>query len=294
MTVPLLSQAGSAESVNAAIGPRGIIPASVATLFALELQPQNPEAAATLVGSVFLVIFATVVFEGGLARHIAQALTVIPRRPIVVGGGRVGRALAERLEDRGEEVLIVEIDDDVIEQLRADGFTVRRGDGSEREVLEKAGADNAKVIAAATADDEVNLLIGQLARNTFGVETIVSRVNHPDNVDAFEDLDIEAISSWLSIAWSMDNVIERPAIARWMTELDEEGYVQEVEVNSDRIVGMSVSGLRAELSKDCHLALITRDGNNRLPHPDDAIEPGDHLTFIGRKAAVREALDYCE
>ncbi|WP_123533644.1 cation:proton antiporter domain-containing protein [Halosimplex salinum] len=276
-----------------AIGPRGIIPASVATLFALELRPQNPEAATTLVGAVFLVIFATVVFEGGLARHIAQGLNVIPMRAIVVGGGRVGRALAERLEDRGEEVVIVESDDRAVERLRRDGFSVHRGDGTQKDVLENAGADTAKVIAAATADDDVNLLIGQLARNTFEVETVVARVNSPDNVEAFENLDIEAISSGMSIAWSMDNVIERPGIARWMTELDREGDVQEVEVTTEGIVGETVSELQSELPENCHLALITRDTENRLPHPDDRIERGDHLTFIGRKEAVRQALEYC-
>jgi NhaP-type Na+/H+ or K+/H+ antiporter len=276
-----------------AIGPRGIIPASVATLFALELRPQSPSAATTLVGAVFLVIFATVVFEGGLARHIAQALNVIPMRVIIVGGGRVGRSLAERLEDRGEEVLVVESDDRAIERLRRDGFSVRRGDGTQRDVLERAGADNAKVIAAATADDDVNLLIGQLARNTFDAETVVARVNDPDNVEAFEDLDIEAISSGMSVASSMDNVIERPGIVGWMTELDREGDVQEVEVTSEGAVGETVSGLQAELPDNVHLALLTRDEENRLPRPDDRIEEGDHVTFIGRREAVRQALDYC-
>jgi len=276
-----------------AIGPRGIIPASVATLFALELRPQNPEAATTLVGAVFLVILATVVIEGGLARHIAEALNVIPMRAIVVGGGRVGRSLAERLEDRGEEVLIVEHDEDVVERLRRDGFSVRHGDGADRITLENAGAGEAKVIAPATADDDVNLLISQLAKNTFDVDTVVARVNMPHNVEAFEDLDVEAISTAMSIAWSMDNVIERPAIARWMTELDRQGDVQEVEVTSESVVGKTVTKLRTELPDDCHLALITRDNANRLPHPNERIQRGDHLTFIGRKDAVRDALDYC-
>ncbi len=276
-----------------AIGPRGIIPASVATLFALELRPTNPEAATTLVGAVFLVILATVVIEGGLARHIAQALDVIPMRTIVVGGGRVGRALAERLEDRGEEVLIVERDEAEIERLEGEGFSVHRGDGTHRDVLEAAGAENAKVVAAATADDDVNLLVGQLARNTFDVETVVARVNNPDNEEAFRNLDIEAISTGMSVAWSMDNVIERPGIARWMTELDRQGDVQEVEVTQESLVGESIAELRSELPDDCHIALITRDHDNRLPHPDDTIEAGDHLTFIGRKEAVRAALEYC-
>lgn len=276
-----------------AVGPRGIIPASVATLFALELQPQRPEVASTLVGTVFLVIFVTVVFEGGLARHVAQALDVIPMRAIIVGGGRIGTALAERLEDRGEAVLIIERDETVVQQLREDGFTVRRGDGTQRDILEAAGADNAKVVATATSDDDVNLLIGQLATNTFDVETVVARVNEPGNVDAFRDLDVEAISSWMSVAWSMDNVIERPAIARWMTELDRMGDVQEVEVTAASIVGSTVAELTAELPDDCHLALISRDDNNQLPEPADTIEPGDHLTFIGRREAVRDAIDYC-
>jgi NhaP-type Na+/H+ or K+/H+ antiporter len=275
-----------------AIGPRGIIPASVATLFALELQPQNATAATTLVGTVFLVILATVVFEGGLARHIAQALDVIPQRTIIVGGGRIGRALAERLEDRGQAVLVIEQDEETVEDLRQRGFTVRQGDGSDREVLEAAGIANAGVVAAATRDDDVNLLVGQLARNTFDVETVVARVTKPDNVDAFEDLDIEAISSPMSVAQSMDNVIERPAISRWMSELDRTGDVQEVEVTNEDQVGMTVSELTEDLPDDVHLALISRDSTNRLPEADDVIEKGDHLTFIGRKEAVLEAIEY--
>jgi NhaP-type Na+/H+ or K+/H+ antiporter len=276
-----------------ALGPRGIIPASVATLFALELQSTNPTAATTLIGTVFLVIFVTVVFEGGLARHIAQALDVIPMRALIVGGGRVGRELAERLERRGEEVVIIESDQQVVEELRRAGHTVHNGDGTEQQILEKAGIENAKIVALATRDDDVNLLVGQLARNTYDVETVVARVNEPSNLDAFEDIDIEAISTSMSVAWSMDNVIERPDISRWMRELDEEGDVQEIEVTSKEHAGKTVSELTDELPEGCHLALISRDGANRLPEPDDRIEMGDHLTFIGRREAVRDAIAYC-
>jgi NhaP-type Na+/H+ or K+/H+ antiporter len=274
-----------------AIGPRGIIPASVATLFALELRPTAPDAATLLVGTVFLVILATVVFQGGFARHIAELLDVIPMRVIIVGGGRVGRALAERLEDRGEDVFIVERDKDVVADTRAAGFTVRQGNGTDQEVMRRAGAENATVIAAATGIDDVNLLIAQLARNTFDTETVVARVNDPTNEEAFGDLDVEAIPTGMSVAWAMDNVIERPAIATWMTELDRAGDVQEIEITSARVVGRTVAELEADLPEGCHLALVSRNGENRIPDPEMALEEGDHLTVIGRKQAVHEAID---
>jgi Trk K+ transport system NAD-binding subunit len=213
-------------------------------------------------------------------------------RTIIVGGGRIGRALADRLEDRGEEVTIVEQDPEVVESLREDGYRVERGDGTDRDVLLSAGAENAKVIAAATSSDDVNLLVGQLARNTYEVATVVARVNQPDNEDAFRDLDVEAISTGMSVAWSMDNVIERPAIARWMTELDRTGDVQEIEVTAAAAAGRTVADLADDLPEDCYIGLIGRGGENRIPHADDRIEREDHVTIIGRKDSVREAIDY--
>ncbi|MEF8857202.1 MAG: cation:proton antiporter [Haloplanus sp.] len=276
-----------------AIGPRGIIPASVATLFALELQATNPSAASTLVGTVFLVILVTVVVQGGFARHIAQALDVIPMRVLVIGGGRVGKALAERLEDRGEEVVILDNNSRVVKEARTDGYTVRHGDATDAEVLRAAGAENAKVIAVATGDDDVNLLVAQLAKNRFDVETVISRVNQPANVDAFEDLDVEAVPTGMSVAWSMDNFIERPDIAHWMTEMDRIGDVQEIELTSDAVVGKTVAELGMQLDDGCYIALISRNGESQVPHADDVLETGDHVTFIGRKEAVRNAIDYC-
>ncbi|ADJ13891.1 cation:proton antiporter [Halalkalicoccus jeotgali] len=62
------------------VGPRGIIPASVATLFAVRLQteapPTDPAGANILLGTVFLAILVTVVIEAGFARRIAGILGV--------------------------------------------------------------------------------------------------------------------------------------------------------------------------------------------------------------------------
>ncbi|MFB6270422.1 MAG: cation:proton antiporter [Halobacterium sp.] len=284
----------SERTFMSVVGPRGIIPASVATLFAVQLQGNGMGAAADLlVGVVFLVILLTVVFEGGFARHIAQALDVIPMRVIIVGGGTVGRALAERLEDRGENVVLVESDVQMVERARNEGFTVHHGDGTDTDELRAAGAENARIVVAATGDDDANLLVAQLADSKFDVDTVIARANNPDNVDAFEDLGVRTVSSSMATAWGIDNIIERPALANWMTEIGRAGDVQEVEVTSEDLVGKTIEEVDEELPNGAIIALVGRDGENEVPTGDFTLQHGDHLTFLGRKEAVREALKWC-
>jgi len=276
------------------VGPRGIIPASVATLFAVELQSRGMDEAATvLVGTVFLVIFATVVFEGGLARHLAEHLDVIPMRVLVIGGGQVGRSLAERLEDRGENVIIVESEEDTVEVARDEGHTVHIGDGTDTEVLQAAGAGNARIVVAATGDDDANLLVAQLASSKFDVETILARVNNSGNEEAFEDLGVRAIPSASATAQAIDNAIERPALANWMGELGRSGDVQEITVTSEDLVGRSVREVGPELPGGCLIALVNHDGENFVPDADYALQEGDRITLIGQRDAVRDAMTFC-
>lgn len=277
------------------VGPRGIIPASVATLFAIQLQqpgpPSNPAGANILAGTVFLVIFLTVIFEGGFARQIAEKLDVIPMRVLIIGGGRVGRELAQRLEERGENVVILDEDEATAEGLRNMGFTVREGDGTNIEFLRQSGAERSRVVVAATGDDDTNLLVAQLAQSKFAVEKVITRVNEPDNVEAFNELGVETVSASSSTAWAIDNLIERPALSRWMTELGRSGDVQEIEVTDEQLVDRTIGELNGELPEGCMIALVTRDQKNTVPESDLELQYGDHLTVLGRTNAVREAIE---
>ena len=273
------------------VGPRGIIPASVATLFALELEATGQfEASQTLAGTVFLVIFITVVIQAGFARQIAEYFQVIPMRTIIVGGGRIGRALATRLEKRGENVVLVDRDPEVVTRLQEDGFAAATGNGTDDSALRDASIDDAKIVVATTADDDTNLLVSQLAWTKFDVDTVVARVNDPENVDAFETLGVRAIDVSSATAWSIDNEIERPALAHWMTELGEGHDAQEITVTATDLPGSTIAELDAEIPDGCIVAVLAREGETYVPNADTVLEEGDHVTFIGRDDAVRSAV----
>jgi NhaP-type Na+/H+ or K+/H+ antiporter len=276
----------------AGVGPRGIIPASVATLFAIELElAGNIEAGQLLVGTVFAVIFATVAIEAGLARQIGDFLGVSPMRTIIIGGGRVGRTLAKRLENRGEYVVVVENDDVQIERARTEGLTVYEGNGGDTETLRRAGIEDAKWFVAATRDDDINLLACQLANTTFDIGPVYSRVNEPDNIEAFESIGVTAVDSPTATAAALDDEIERPALAHWMNELGDGHDVQETGVTAEHLVGRSIRELNEDIPDGAIVAVIGRNGETRVPDADDVLEYGDRVTFIGDSTAVGRAVE---
>ncbi|QIO21552.1 cation:proton antiporter [Haloarcula sp. JP-L23] len=277
------------------LGPRGIVPASVATLFAIELRPTNPTAATVLVGTVFSVIFATVIFQGGLARHLAQALDIVPTHTLIVGAGRVGTELADRFEARGEEVIMVDKDASAVERARAAGHRAVHGDATDASTLDAADAKRASVVVAATADDDVNMLVAQLAATRFDVETVVARANQPDNLAAFEDLDVEPISAGFAVADAIDDAIERPALSHWLADAGRTGDVLEVELRNDALAGRPVEAVTDDLPSGCLVAMVSRDGEDRVPDGAFTLSTGDHLTLICEtNDALREAREYCQ
>ncbi len=216
--------------------------------------------------------------------------------------GRVGLSLAQRLEQDGENVLLVDYDPDAVE-ARKRGLTALEGDGTDADVLEAAGADDAKTVIATTPDDDVNLLVCQLAKTTFDVGKVASRVNQPDNVDAFESLGVHAIDLSMATAWSLENVLERPSLSAWMNELGRTGDVQEIEVTASDLVGKTIAEVNAEIPDGCIVGLLThQNGTTEVPTGDHRLRDGDRVTFLGQTAAVDRAVkrfhpttdtDYC-
>ncbi len=105
---------------------------------------------------------------------------------IIVGGGRVGVALAESLLAERHEVLVIERSPERAEKMKSIlGSSIVVGDGCESSTLAEAGAERADSFIAVTEQDEDNLVSCQVARHRFHVGHIVVRINQPRNERIF-------------------------------------------------------------------------------------------------------------
>ncbi len=110
-------------------------------------------------------------------------------KKIIIGGGRAGRDLAAQLP----ESVIIEINTKKREKLLGlVGVEVIIGDGSDEELLKRAGLDDAEAFISLTSNDDVNYRAAAIAKK-YGVPKIIVRVEDPEDRERFQKLGIESI-----------------------------------------------------------------------------------------------------
>jgi trk system potassium uptake protein TrkA len=115
-------------------------------------------------------------------------------RVIVVGCGRVGAQTALELDQRGEHVTVIDVEQRAFQRLPANfgGVTVR-GSGTDEDVLREAGAEMSDLLMALTEGDNRNALAAQMGKHIFGIPRCLAKINDPLRADAYRSLGLETI-----------------------------------------------------------------------------------------------------
>ena len=113
---------------------------------------------------------------------------------VIVGCGRLGSHLAERLSHERQRVMVIDTDGDAFGRLSLEysGFELE-GDASELAVLMEAKVDEADVLIVTTHRQNINLLVGQIAKKLLGVPRVIARVADIQREDIYRDLGIDTI-----------------------------------------------------------------------------------------------------
>jgi trk system potassium uptake protein TrkA len=205
-----------------------------------------------------------------------------------MGCGRVGASVADGLSRIGHEVAIIDRDSTAFNRLSPE-FSGERvlGMGFDRDVLLRAGIEEAGAFAAVSSGDNSNIIAARLARETFGVTRVVARIYDAKRAAVYERLGIPTIAT---VPWTTDRLLDaltrESETTKWR---DPTGTVAvaEVALHEDWI-GRPVTDLEA--SVDARVAFLIRFGTGILPEPKTVIQASDQVYIVAVSGRVAEAM----
>jgi trk system potassium uptake protein TrkA len=202
---------------------------------------------------------------------------------IIVGGGKVGSALAALLLAAGHTITLVEMRREVLAHLQHElspGVVVQ-GSGTDPNLLEAAGIRQTQVVAAVTGADEVNLVVTSLARFEFGVPRTIARVNNPRNAWMFTPemgVDValnqaDLMAHLIAEEMSLGDMITLLKLRKGQFSLVEE-KVHPTAIAAGKAIG------EIDLPSECVLAAVIRKGELLIPHSSLVLQPADQVLAV--------------
>jgi trk system potassium uptake protein TrkA len=200
---------------------------------------------------------------------------------VIVGGGRIGRYVARDLVRKGHEVTVIELAGGRVETLVAEtGVLVIEGDAADLRYLEQAHTERADVFVATTHEDELNLVACQLARIEFATKRVISRVNDPKNVEIFQVLGIEAVSSTRLISELIENEFSIGELIHLTSLRGGRANIVEVRIPEGDAAPpvRRIDALR--LPVDATIVVVFRGDQTLIPRGGTEIAPGDEVIVL--------------
>jgi trk system potassium uptake protein TrkA len=206
---------------------------------------------------------------------------------VIVGCGRVGSSLAVRLVESGHTVAIIDKRGEAAFSRLPDDFPGRKitGFGFDRDRLSEAGIEEADALAAVTSGDNSNILVARIAKETYGVESVIARIYDPGRAAIYQRVGIPTVAT---VSWTTDQAIRRLLPNEIRTEWsDPTGNVSLVE----RSLPSAWAGKRlADLEEPgrWRLVALTRGGEAAVPGPALVAQEGDVVTMAVDTAALAD------
>jgi len=201
---------------------------------------------------------------------------------VIVGAGKSGVYLAEKLR-ANHQVTLIESRPDRADYVaaRMPGVSMIRGDGCEPGVLDRAQLGQADLVAALTGDDEDNLVISFLAKNTHSVPMVFARTNHPKNEWMFtKSWGVDVGVSTAQVIYSLiDKEVSLGDVITLMGLSAENMVIDELTLPMNaKAVGKKIMEL--DLPKTAHIMAVISKGEVVVPRGDTVLLAGDEVLIL--------------
>tara|TARA_B100001123_G_C15288908_1_gene1016705 strand:- start:545 stop:1918 length:1374 start_codon:yes stop_codon:yes gene_type:complete len=210
---------------------------------------------------------------------------------IICGAGRVGFTIAKLLSEQNHSITVIDQSSEDIQKIN-DTLDVKAivGKATYPSVLEKAGATDADMIIAVTRNDEINMLICQIAFSIFNVQKKIARIRSQDYLNPKfskvynkENLPIDVIiSPELEIAKSLQRKLEAPGALDNVPFADNKIRLLEVLINKTcPLIDIKLNELTKKFPKlEANIMGVIRDDNFIILKKNDVIKANDKVYVI--------------
>lgn len=205
---------------------------------------------------------------------------------IIVGCGKVGRALAEQLSNEGNDITVVDIRSDKVQNLcnELDIMGIV-GSGSSHSVQEEADIENADLLISVTGSDELNLLCCLIAKKVGNCQTI-SRVRSPEYYQEArfikEELGLAMIiNPELAVSAEIARLLRFPSAIKIETFAKGRIELLQFRISEGSVLrNMQISDITTNLKCDILVCAVTRGDDVIIPDGNYILHERDIVSIV--------------
>ncbi|MBT3408879.1 Trk system potassium transporter TrkA [Candidatus Woesearchaeota archaeon] len=221
---------------------------------------------------------------------------------IICGAGRVGFTIAKQLSEQGHSITVIDQSSEDIQKID-EALDVKAivGKATYPSILEKANATKADMIIAVTRNDEINMVICQIAFSIFNIPKKIARIRSQDYLNPKftrvynkENLPIDVIiSPEIEIAKSIQRKLEAPGSLDSVPFADNKIRLLEILINDNcKLINIQLNELTKKYPNlDANIIGIIRDDKFLIPKKNDDIKKNDKIYVIINSSQMAETLE---
>jgi trk system potassium uptake protein TrkA len=212
---------------------------------------------------------------------------------IIVGGGRVGIHLIEKLKKRPSyNITVIDNHKNIIEDIkeRYDDIKIIKGDATNKNTLIKAGIETANIIVIATSMDEVNLLIGITAQK-YNLDKIIARTTNPSHIKMFQKLGLnEVVSPELTACSDIEKMILPQNISEIAIMGKGDFELIDITVKSNKVIGKIIGEISPH--KNFIIVMCHKGDEIYIAENNIVLEKDDVVSVLVKTKAIKKTRKY--
>ncbi|MFN2198540.1 MAG: monovalent cation:proton antiporter family protein [Anaerolineales bacterium] len=238
---------------------------------------------AIILTAMLLATFAPIIFNRLAKKEEEEAQAPI----LIIGAGELGLQVARQLIESGRDILLIDPDESRILRAKQHALPAIAACVDDQDPSTAPYFRKAHILINTYNDSELNYRICKLARETFEIDTVVTHVVQPTEIERFKQLGVTTMNPALDQAALLVLLALNPSAYELLTRSDDTKAIREVLIANSQLVGKNLRSIF--FPGDVLVLALRRNGDLIVPHGNTVFELFDQLTLVGSHEDVDAA-----